>query len=353
MAAEVLAALFAGGRGHDGRGPSAGGAWERGPQWKCHACNDLPNDASRQKCRRCGGARSLCEAKGGEQRAQQASLDVAPTPLRPWPRAPAPEERAEAAASKATALEAAAASLRAAGLEEEAAAHEKSAAALRKAAVSEPAGGRLDACAGFVARAEKRVEAARSAVQAAEAALEEARAAQRRLEDELAEGRDRLDKLRAELFAAPGGLPEATPSVNPAGGFVEDVKGLLTLMEGGACQFGVGSGTVLETMRRLHTAMEAFAPAPTPDVSGPLEPSVPAAAVSGSAALNAGEGKDEEEEDEDAAMKDLQSAESGDEEAIVAAARRLRQSKSSKLGLVTKLKPEKDKVKDKDRDKRR
>mmetsp|Transcript_72367 Transcript_72367/g.182559 ORF Transcript_72367/g.182559 Transcript_72367/m.182559 type:complete len:120 (+) Transcript_72367:977-1336(+) len=46
--------------------------------------------------------------------------------------------------------------------------------------------------------------------------------------------------------------------------------------------------------------------------------------------------------DEDLAMKELESAESGDEEALVAAARRLRHSRSTRLGLVKTRKPGKD-----------
>ena len=238
----------------------------------------------------------------------------------------------------------AAANLRAGGLEDEAVAHERSAAALRKGAAPESAGGRLDACAGFVARAEKRVEGAKAAVQTAEAALAEARAAQERLEDVLAERRRRLGDLRAELAAAP-----AAQTAPPDTSLLGDVQALLTLMEGGACQFGAGSEPVLAAMQRLHAAIGVAAPAPVPELGAslespvPLEPSTLLAPLSPQAAAAA----NAEDPDEDDAMRELDSAESGDDAALVAAARRLRQTRSARFGLVKALKT------GKDRDRRR
>ena len=287
LAAELLASLFGGFRGGAGAGGSGSGGGggnkggegggkpgnrgKRGPQWTCGHCK-LPNDASRCVCRSC--KRACPQEPRGAGKAEKASTApqaVVPVAPRPWPRPPTPEERADVASSKAAALETAAAHLRAGGLEDEATAHEKSAAALRKEAAPESAGGRLDACAGFVARAEKRVEGAKAAVQTAETALAEARATQERLEDELAEGRRRLGELRAELAAVPAAQHTAPPDTSLLG----DVHTLLTLMEGGACQFGTGSEPVLVAMQRLHAAIGGAVPVPAPELGAPLEPPAP------------------------------------------------------------------------------
>ena len=198
-------------RGGDGQ--RSGFQKSRGPQWQSRHCNGLPNDQSRACCRGCGAARPAgVRPSGPDGRSAPRAPDVAPgapgsaaapsgaavtaVPPRAWPpRPPAPEERAAAAAGKAAALDCAADVLRQAGLEAEANALKKPAARLAKDARGVKPGARLDACAAFVERAERRLAAARADVEAAEAALVAAQARVSELNAELAEGRRRLDDL--------------------------------------------------------------------------------------------------------------------------------------------------------------
>ena len=339
LAAELLASLFDGGGGHRG-GRGGGTPGQRGPQWHCSSCGGLPNDTTRKACRGCGGKRAACEAaastrkgKDGDTAAKSGTRTVsaegsppetAAVPPRPWPRGPAPEERAAAAATKAGALEAAAESLREAGLETEAAGHAKAAAALRKAAAPESAGGRLDACARFVVRAERCVAGAKEAVAAAEAAFHEARATQQRLEEELADGRRRLDELRVALSEP---APSLATVPGPSAGFVSDVQALLQGLENGgwASAATPPPEPVLAAMRRLHMAVAESAPLPAPRLDAPLEPDTSRALAPDApdaAATVVPDGSDG-----DAAMGELTDVDSDDEAALAGIALRLKRAR--------------------------
>ena len=117
---------------------------------------------------------------------------------------------------------------------------------------------------------------------------------------------------------------------------------MLILLENGTCQFGTGAEPVLATMQRLHQAVGVVAPPPEPSLDLALEtPLQGAVAADSDEDLAAETGVDrgaDADEDLDAAMAELDSAESGDDEALMRAAKRLRQSRSKRLGLVTKTK---------------
>jgi hypothetical protein len=249
----------------------------------------------------------------------------APAPPRTWPRPPTPEERAANTADKAAALRSAAEVLRAAGLEDEAAGLDKPAATLEKESAPERPGGRLDACAGFVARAEKRMEGAKAAVMAAEIALKDAHAQQARLQEELAEGKRLMEELRADLLAS---TPAASPAAAATADLMGDLKALLQGLENGgwACT-AAPPESVLVAMARLHSAVAAAAPMPVPELDKPLEqdPCHDRAAMNAAATAPMPEDTSDEE---DAVMEELEGADS--DEALVAIARRLQSVKRAR-----------------------
>ena len=377
MATDLLRSLFGGG------GPTGGG--DRGSQWLCGKCGGLPNDLSRKKCRRCGGTRASCESRstggkgngrgskggsggggggpppqtkagpqagggpaspGGGGPAPAGPEVTSPAP-RQWPaRPPAPEARAAAAARKADALTAAAATLREAGLTSEADALGKPAAQLQKAVAEPKPGARLDACAAFVERASKRLTAAQEEVAAAEEALAAARDRVASLEQELSEGRHRLEELRVAADQPTGGDFWAEMALKG------DVLKLLDALESSPVPGSPGTGPALpEAVLGAMTALRDRLRAP-PDGRSlderlgdalELEQRPPGEGQAGgfieadehddlASAMLGESGATEMDE----AMAELDSAESGDEAALVQAAKRLR--RTSRFKLLTKTK---------------
>lgn len=263
--------------------------------------------------------------------AEGAAPDAAPPP-RPWPgRPPAPEERAATAASKAAALAAAAEVLRAAGLHDEAETMGGPAAQHLKEASSAKPGARLDSCAAFVARAERRVAAAEAEVEAAAEKLEATRARAAELTDELAEGRRRLAELRA-------GLHEEAARDDLLG----DVRTLLDAFEGLPVPGHVGAGPqppegVLEAMRvlrqrvappadgrtseeRLNSALEprsALAAAPTAARAAAIAPELMDASGVSDGGLT----------EEDDLMNELDDVDASNDAALLEVARRLKRAR--------------------------
>jgi hypothetical protein len=311
LAAEILASLL-------GAQKKGGGATDRGPQWRCGECGGCSNDTSRAKCRNCGATKGGRAGRGAKSGVVPPGVE--PVPPRAWPRPPTPEERAANSADKAAALRAAAEVLRAAGFEDEAAVLDKPAADLVKLGAAEKPGSRLDACASFVTRAEKRVEGATVVLVAAELALEDARAQQVRLKEELAEGKRRLEELRADLSAT-------TPAVSAAplaeGPLVGDVKALLAVLESGSWAAAASlPESMLDAMRRLHAAVEVVAPLPPPRLDAALEPRAAVDAAAHHVPDTSSEGFGD---DEDAVMGELDAAET--DEALADIARRLKRAR--------------------------
>ncbi|CAK0811551.1 unnamed protein product, partial [Prorocentrum cordatum] len=172
---------------------------------------------------------------------------VTAVPPRHWPaRPPAPEERAAAAAGKTAALGEA---------EEEAA-----------AADAKP-GARLDSCTAFVSRAERRLAAVRADVEVAEAAAAAARARVAELDEELQEGKRRLEELR-ESAPADGLLP----------GVLADVRTVLDVLERLPMAGHVGAGPALPAAAlqacaalRRHCGAPPDGRSPEELIDGPLE----------------------------------------------------------------------------------
>jgi len=132
-------------------------------------------------------------------------------------------------------------------------------------------GARLDSCAAYVARAERRAAAAADAVQAAETALEEARARQAELDAELAEGRARLESLRTGFSPLNAGAEGETATDSQQ--LLQCTRVLLQRLESGS--FAATANVppeVLDAMRAVHAAVSTVEPAPRPSLDTALEP---------------------------------------------------------------------------------
>ena len=266
LAVEIASALFsAGWRDAQGRrnGQPRGGApppaGSRGKpedgrqqQWYCTACG-VPNDLSRQVCRRCSCARR----PRSKPRAQQAPSAGRTSP-KEWPQAakgttPSPKEPTPA--GKATALEQAVATARAAGASGDAVASlaAEAAVARRNAAEGRPLGARLDSARAGLAKAERKAVAAEEAFSAAterrDAAAKEVQAA-----------RATVDELEAEVAQAQASSPP--PSLQE---FAASTRRLLLALESlplTSPDAGQEVEPVLRAMAELHRVMGEAAAEP-------------------------------------------------------------------------------------------
>ena len=265
IAEELRKALF----GSPSR--AAGGAYvSRGAQWCCSKCN-VPNDMYRKVCRRCGSGRPTTPAKpptskrssppapntghGSGTNVSSPTGGVAPVPPRVWPRRPpAPEVKSAAVESQTAALASAAAVLREAVLNDAAGLLEAPAKQVQRVAgcvENTRPGARLDACTEYVQRAERRLVAADKAVKDAEAALETARAQRAQLDQELAEGRDKLEQLKNDVL--PSAALDTTPQTLQVEALENSVQSLLAALD--QTSFEVLPSSVREAMESVHGAL--------------------------------------------------------------------------------------------------
>lgn len=322
---EIRAAIFS--------RPQTAPAVQRHPEWRCGQCS-TSNWIDRPVCQCCGTGRlgaSKCANRVVPRVRSPSSLPAGPA----WA-----NRREPTASSRASALEQAAAAERRAGVPIEAASAVAAEAAATKRAATEakPPSERLD-------RLRERLERAESKRAAAQEKSERAL-------ERLDQAAQHVDLVRRELADFEAGLSQQAPDVAPINALHLAGQRLLDRWENFAWRSSSGVRAepptdVLEAMRELHAAHaaaappvalsldEALEPGPLADISAsavepssdrqepvvtepPSEPIVVAASRSGDPGQEAA-----------VAIADLMDVADEDEDALLAAARRLKRARAS------------------------
>lgn len=188
-------------------------------------------------------------------------------------------------------------------------------------------GARLDSCAAYVARAERRSQAAAEAVHAAERALAEAQARQAELDEELAAGQTRLEDLRAELAAGAEEAEEESAASKP-GELLRCTKQLLERLETGRFATTVDMPPeLLAAMQAVHAVVSATEPTPRPTLDSALEPEGPTATAGGRRKAETMENGADSSRMEDEMMTELAGIDEEDDMALLEMARRLKRAR--------------------------